>query len=222
MTLSELEQHDKGVVYVLNATTGDLNGQILISVPKKNGNGSDMVRVPKTFIPIDLTAQVTRSQLMESSEFRKTVTNGLVKLVTPEYATLLLSSDQGKEEKRRIENEINKARTVLANTGVTDGGDAEEEEDDYVDRESIGKEAKKAANKAAGGESAKVSIKLQTLVNSAAEDELSQKEIIGKLLNYNGGSLTKAEIDFLHKKYKDKPRIMTHLRSAYAALKDAA
>lgn len=219
ISLSELEQEEKGQVYVLNSSTGDLHGQILMSVPKKNGNGSDLVRVPKTFIPIDLTAQVTRSQLMESSEFRKTVTNGLLKPVTREYAEVLLSTEEGREERRRIDNEIQKARTIMQNAGVADS--EAEEEDEYVEVATIGKEAKQASQKAAS-KGTSVSVKLQTLVNSAAEDELTQTEIVGKLLNYNSGKLTMPELAYLKKKYDNKPRIMKHLKAKYAELKAEA
>lgn len=224
-TLAELEKDDKGPVFVMNASTGDLQGQILINVPKKNGNGSDIVRIPKTYIPIDLTAQVPRGQLMEASEFRKTVTNKLVKVVTPEYAQLLLSSEEGKEEKRRIENEMQKARTALQNAGVTSSDDEEEDEDDgFVEAADVGREAKRAANKQAAKSKGteKISMKLQAIVASADEDELSQSEIVGKLLNYNDGELTIHELAWLKKKYDNKPRIMKHLRTKYAELKAAA
>lgn len=217
--LAEMEKEDKGSVFVLNVATGELNGQILINVPKKHGNGSDLVKIPRTFIPMDLTNQVTRSQLMESSEFRKTVTGGLLKLVTPEYAEMLLSSEDGREEKRRIENEMSKAKTIIANAGVT-SEDSEEEE--YADREDAEEDAKKrrevkSSKTADGG----VSVKLQTLVNSAAEDDLDERGIVAKLRNYNGGEFKNKELDFLSKRYANKPRIMKYLKEVYAAKKKA-
>lgn len=219
-TLEELEKEDKGPVYVMNATTGDLQGQILINVPKKNGNGSDIARIPKTFIPVELSAQVPRSQLLEASEFRKTVSNKLIKLVTREYALLLLGSEEGREEKRRIDNDMQKARTAIQNAGVTEE-DEEEEDDGYVERSDVGKEAKRAANRAAAKSKGteKVSVKLQSIVASAEEDELSQIEIVGKLRNYNRGELTLPELAWLKKKYDGKPRLMKHLKEKYQELK---
>jgi hypothetical protein len=220
MTIAELEKSDRGPVYVLNATSQlETSGQILITIPKKNGNGSDLLKVPKTFIPIDLAAQISRSQILESSEFRKAVLGGMLKLVTQEYAELLLESDQGREEQRRLDNERNRTKTILANAGVTEDRD-DSSDDDYVDRESVGREAKAKAVKAAGKGDVKVSVKLQTLVNSAAEEELNQKQIVNRLLNY--GKLQKVDIIYLGKQYKDKPIIMKHLRGVLEELKAAA
>jgi hypothetical protein len=150
------------------------------------------------------------------------VTGGLIKLVTADYAQVLLSSEQGREEKRRIDNEANKSRTILANAGVTEETNEADEESDYVEIESVGKEAKKAAKLAGGGEKAAVSIKLQTLVNSAAEEDNTEREIVGKLLNYNSGRLAMVELDYLRKKYANKPRIMKHLKEVYRELKAEA
>ena len=72
-----------------------------LGVLRRNGVGSDPLRIPKTFIPIDLTLQVPRTQIMESADFRRTVGGGLVKIVTPEYAELILNTEEGRAEQER-------------------------------------------------------------------------------------------------------------------------
>lgn len=222
MSISDLEDTgEKGAVWVLNTMTGDMQGQLLINVPKKHGNGQDLVRVPKTFIPMDLTDQVSKGQLLESSEFRKTITGGLLKLITPEYAELVLSSDEGREEKRRVINEMNKAKTIIANAGVASDDDEEE-----VDVEDAGREARKlrdGSDNGKSGKTAKANVKLQTAVNNGLEAEDNEKQLLARIRTYaTTNDLTIADIKWLNAKLGDKPRIKKYLKEAYDELKAEA
>jgi hypothetical protein len=222
MTIADLEESgEKGPVWVLNTMTGDMQGQLLINVPKKHGNGQDLVRVPKTFIPLDLTDQVSKGQLLESSEFRKTITGGLLKLITSEYANLVLSSDEGKEERRRVTNEMNKAKTIIANAGV-----ASDEDDDEVDAEDASREARKLRDGSDNGKSAKTAkanVKLQTAVNNGMEAEENEKQILARIKNHAvGNDLTLSDVKWLNVKLGDKPRIKKYLKEVYEELKEAA
>jgi hypothetical protein len=219
MTIADLEESgEKGSVWVLNTMTGDMQGQLLINVPKKHGNGQDLVRVPKTFIPMDLTDQVSKGQLVESSEFRKTITGGLLKLITPEYAELVLSSDEGREERRRVVNEMNKAKTIMANAGVAS------DEDDEVDVEDAGREARKLRDGSDSGKkgTSKANVKLQTAVNNGIEAEENEKQVLARIKNHAvGNDLTISDVKWLHTKLGDKPRIKKYLKEVYDELKKA-
>lgn len=221
MSISDLEESgEKGAVWVLNTMTGDMQGQLLINVPKKHGNGQDLVRVPKTFIPMDLTDQVSKGQLLESSEFRKTITGGLLKLITPDYAELVLGSDEGREEKRRVLNEMNKAKTIIANAGVVDDGD-----EDEIDAEDASREARKLrdGSDSKHGKTAKANIKLQTAVNNGIEAEENEKLILARIKTYAVGmDLTINDIKWLNAKLGDKPRIKKYLKEIYDELKAEA
>ena len=206
MTIEQLEEVDKGPVYVINATSGELGGNLLFSVPKLNGNGSDLIRVPKTFIPVDLAMQVSRAQLVASSEFRTTVNKGLIKIANPQYARALLDSEDGKAEQLRIQNEMKAARMVVENAIVQDTT-----EDDYIEVKQVEKEAKKAA----GDDVKTVSIKLKTLCNNAKHEEWAQTKITTSLRNY--GDLSKKEIAFVSKQFKDSPRVRKYLQEVAKA-----
>jgi hypothetical protein len=207
-TLEDLEKSSKGPVYVINATSGELAAKVLFNVPKVNGNGSDLIRVPRSFAPIDLAMQVPRNQLLQAAEFRQTLMKGLLRICNPEYAKMILNSEDGKEEARRVQNEMNAARQVVENAVLQD-----ETEDDYVEVKDVAKNVKKA--KEEGGDDT-VNIKLKTLVNTAIHDEYSQPKVVGSLRNY--GALTKKEVSFVNKKFKDSPRVRKYLRE-YAVSK---
>jgi hypothetical protein len=201
MTIEQLEEVEKGPVYVINATSGELGGNLLFSVPKLNGNGHDLIRVPKTFIPIDLSMQVSRQQLVASSEFRSTVNKGLIKIASREYAKALLESEDGQAEQTRIQNEMKAARMVVENAVVQ-----EETDDDYIEVKQVEKEAKASA----ASDVNTVSIKLKTLVNNAKHEEWVQTKTVLALRNY--GSMSKKDVSYLSKQFKDSPRIRKYLQ----------
>ena len=235
-TLEELEMSEKGSVWVLNNTRDNLEGKVICSIPKKNGNGADIIRVPRSFIPFDLTQQVGRSQLLESAEFRKTVNTKLIKLITPEYAAVLLGTDEAKEEQQRLVNEENKAKMLLKKAGVVDGqvstGVGEDDEEEFFDtskgdatpkknKKSVAASVKEEADVADSTKTIKKgpSVKVQGIVAGASRDGLTEVQIVGKLKNV---TLRRADLAFLSRTYSDKPRIMKFLKSALKELKEAA
>lgn len=101
ITLREVENQEKGGIYVLNKTRDIERGRVVFQVPKANGVGSDAVIIPPTFIPLDLTEQVSRKQLLESSEFRKAVNSRRVELISEsEYESLMKDPMAGPERDR--------------------------------------------------------------------------------------------------------------------------
>lgn len=104
LTIRDLEKTDKGGIFVLNKTMGIEKGRIVFPVPKANGMGSDAVIIPGTFIPIDLTEQVSRKQLLESSEFRKCVNSRRIEIITEEEYARLMGQEGAKEENDRLYN----------------------------------------------------------------------------------------------------------------------
>lgn len=104
LTLTDIEDMEKGPIYVLNSTKQPEQGEVSFTVPKLSGSGVDNVIVPSTFIPIDLMEQVSRKQLMESSEFKRAVRGKVLTLISKEYADDLLSEDEAVYEQDRIFN----------------------------------------------------------------------------------------------------------------------
>ena len=222
-TLAELEQKNIGPVWVMNTSerSGDA-AQILISVPKVNGTGVDVVRIPRTFIPIDLTMQVPRAQLLNSAEFRKTLQKGLINLVSEPYAKALLSTSDGKAEQRRIENALMQAQVAADNATVASG----DSEDDYFDPNNMEEEGapskaaqtKKVEEKIQRQAQPEVSLKLQNLANTALEQKHSEQQIRSSLRNY-GKPMNNEEFKFLASKFKGKDKVIALLKELKAKQK---
>lgn len=206
-TIEELEKRNTGPVYVINATQKELAGNLLITIQKLTGNGSDLVRIPQTFVPIDLAMQVSKRQLLASSEFRSSINKGFLKLPSAEYAKMLLESETGKEESRRIQNEMIAARSLVENAAIQ-----ESTEDDYVDipnEEVTSKTKVKVKTKTVA--SREVNMKLKALAANAKNDGWTQIRTAAAIQSY--GDMSKAEVSYLAKQFNDSKKIKSVLRT---------
>lgn len=105
-SLEQLEtQPDLGPVWVRNTSNGERRGNVVITVARHNGIGSDTLEVPPTWIPVDLTSRVARRHLLNDNQFRQSLDVGLLTLVHPEDAAKLFETDpEARTEKQRLRN----------------------------------------------------------------------------------------------------------------------
>lgn len=92
-TIRELEKHlstegnQHDGIYVLNTTPSNDRGRqerISIAVPKPGNLGIDVVVIPSTDMPINILDQVPKDSILQSSEFRRSLRQGVLTLVNPE------------------------------------------------------------------------------------------------------------------------------------------
>jgi hypothetical protein len=96
---------DAGPVWVLNSSRGTRRGDVVLTVARNSGLGSDTVVVPATWIPLDLTMMVSRSQLLRDNQFRQSILNGLLTLVNEDDATSLFDEhEDALKERQRLSN----------------------------------------------------------------------------------------------------------------------
>ncbi len=130
LSFSDLEADpDKGPVWVFNGTQNENNDQrrqLMLVVPSLQGNTSNTVIIPRTFIPINLTEQVSKKQLVQSSDFRRAVASGLLILTEEESANSILQRKGAIVESERLRKEARKARDLLsqANMAVVAEGES--------------------------------------------------------------------------------------------------
>lgn len=141
-TLEQLEKEDRGPVYVINNLKGGYKGMIIVPIARRSGNGQDVLRIPPTFIPVDLTLQVSKSQILDSTEFRRTVGKKLVILVNPEYARRLLATDEAQRELQQVSENMARAKLMVESQIMNGNTNAEtsmvnEVDDSEVDSASM-------------------------------------------------------------------------------------
>ncbi len=111
-----IRQDEKDPIWCLNNTPmKGYAGNLLITIPKKYGNGQpDPIHLPRTWLPLDITLQVPRSQIIDSSEFLRAVQSETIILISSDYAKYLMSKEGAREEIERLEQEKQKSAHASA------------------------------------------------------------------------------------------------------------
>lgn len=140
LSISDVEkQPQHTAIWAVNTAPDSIleqTGEILLTIQKLNGSGNDPLRIPQTWLPQDLTAQVPRKQLLSSAEFRRAVQSQLIGLITEDNARKLLSQDGAKEEnqkllaRKRLIKDVSAARAVTGEVTLISGesGDNDDSE----------------------------------------------------------------------------------------------
>lgn len=108
--LSELDpKSHKGALWIVNTAAQSKykisSGQLIISIPSLNGGKEEALIVPYTWLPMDAAAHFQAERLLSSTEFRKSVINGLVTVISTKDAERLSETEGADEERERL-NEL--------------------------------------------------------------------------------------------------------------------
>ncbi len=96
-------------------------GEVLLAIPKRNGNGQpDPLRIPQTWLPQELTRDIPRQRLLQSSEFRKAVSSQLIGLIDEATAHRILQQNGATEEQQRLAAQTKHIRTAGAARTIAD------------------------------------------------------------------------------------------------------
>jgi hypothetical protein len=101
MMLAQLEKIQTSSVWIYNRT----NPKGIISFLSDSGAGSnDIVTIPITWIPMDLTTQSPKKSLVNNAHFRRLVSGGVLELISEEDVMKVFSSPDAQEERVRVFN----------------------------------------------------------------------------------------------------------------------
>ncbi len=142
LTIAQVEDSgERGSVWVLNRASASYihqGGDVVIGIPKLNGNGGDPLVIPQTWLPTDACATFPRQRVMQSSEFRGAVLKGLLVIIPEDEAEKLYRKDGAAQEQARLNrqrqnvSEASAARTINSKNvqitrvdGVTDEEDTD-------------------------------------------------------------------------------------------------
>jgi hypothetical protein len=155
ISLSELDENERGPLWVLNNaanTKRKLRGNVHISIPAVNGKGEDGLTVEHTWLPIDAASFIPRQRLLQATQFRRAVIEGLIKVISRDDAERLLMQDGAYEERERLDGlkdivtNATKQRKITAEMTVVGGDNDEDDESDAVEmfaEENLAKAAKR-------------------------------------------------------------------------------
>jgi hypothetical protein len=155
ISLSELDENERGPLWVLNNasnTKRKLRGNVHISIPALSGKGEDGLTIEHTWLPIDAAEFIPRPRLLQSTQFRRAVSQGLVKVISRDDAERLLMQDGAYEERERLDGlkdavaNATKPRGIKAEMTVVGGNNDEDDESEVVEmfgEESLAQAAKR-------------------------------------------------------------------------------
>lgn len=103
-----LSQPKSAPIWVLNKTSGSIRGPIMFEAPKLNGSGVDTVRIPDTWLPVNLTEQLDRAQITAATEFRRIIRVGQIAVIDAEEAEELKARPGANEEDQRVREQSNR------------------------------------------------------------------------------------------------------------------
>lgn len=107
LNLSELEKSTDASVWVFNLSGAaevvrDFpRGIINISINDGIGN-SIGIKIPITWVPVDMTTQVTKGALTANPQFRRLVSAGVLKIIAEEHAMAIISTPEGRKETQKV------------------------------------------------------------------------------------------------------------------------
>jgi hypothetical protein len=183
-------------------------GEILVSVPGRNGGEPDRLLMPKTWLPQNMTRIISRQRLLQAVEFRQAVDKGLISLISAEDAERLLRQDGADEEQERLRQrardirQAGAARTLAdSKTEIVRADGVVEEDDDVgstkatiIDSDDAASMAKSAAR---GTEEAEPGISIQFKIwadrLSLSSDVLAKNDIKSRR------KFSRAELSYLQR-----------------------
>ena len=97
---SLLDEKRSMPLYIIN--TSDLNntqprGELYITI--RNGDRDQIIKIPNTWIPIDLSAYAAREAILNSPEFRQALQRGRMEAINSKVAEEVLATESAQEEK---------------------------------------------------------------------------------------------------------------------------
>lgn len=114
-------------------------GEIVIPIQQQNGQGDpDLVHIPQTWLPQEVTRIVPRKRLLNSTRFMRAINDGLISIISEDDASRLLRQSGAKEETSRLQalqkhiKDAGAARTISDSSAIISRADGivDDDEDD--------------------------------------------------------------------------------------------
>lgn len=122
VTIDTLHEKEKGPIWVINnsAATNPPGADLFITVAAAKGNTVTIVKVPRTWLPVNLNEQAPRQDILDSPQFLRAVSSGILRLISAEEA-----QDKNTNSGAPIERErLVQAENAVKNAALTEGGKA--------------------------------------------------------------------------------------------------
>lgn len=194
LNLRDLEDQTDTSLFVLNNT--EPRGEIVFNVTV--GRGRDyIVVVPDTWVPFDLTTQAKKSEILDSPDFRRAVTQKYLTVVSTKSADeFLRDNEYATAELHRVYNKAGGQNNIAANSDRPNSDRTNigknESKLDQIRQSTAGIPAEQAVEESISG----AVMQIVARSNSESEDRMDVKEAISLLM---GRKLNSKELEYIMK-----------------------
>lgn len=199
LTIQEaLKQKSTDNLWVINNSSESslgITGEIIIPIVDQSGRRSNSLVIRSTWLPTNLQEEMDRETILGSAEFRTHLKNGLIRIITEEYASELNNDPMAATERKRLESKRSKD---LIDQALSMAGSSQ------IEVQVEGK-SQTANNEYQKG----ISFAFKTWVdNLQVRDEA---DIISEFRTRK--VFTNAELKFLHGNLQSKPQVIDYIKS---------
>lgn len=191
LSLRELEEQKDTSLFIINNTQP--RGEIIFNVTTARGKDHTVI-VPDTWIPFDLTTQAKKTEIIDSPDFRRAVSQRyLVPVSTGSADEFMNNSELGRNELDRVFNRAGGNNVVASNSTFTS---AQQEKMAQIRSQSGGVTV---ASDVLADSSEAISGAVIQIVNRSnldGEDKMEIKEALSLLV---GRKLNSKELDYIVK-----------------------
>lgn len=234
LTISQVEDSgERGSIWVVNRASASYirhGGDVVIGIPKMNGNGGDPLVIPQTWLPVDACAVFPRPRVLQSSEFRAAVLKGLIVIIPEDEAIRMLLKDGADQEQARLARqaqnvtEASAARTINSkNVQITrvDGVVDEDDEDTEAAHEGVKVYGDDDINKVMAGKVDKTDDGFDSGF-MIFFDRLRENNDVGALNDIrNRSRFTRKELRYMAKNLPNHPKCVKAIKSRIAEFKSS-
>ena len=134
LSAQDLIDQERGAIWVINTCDQVVEGGGDVQITVVVHGQARILRVPRTWLPVEATKAIPRKQILESAFFLEAISKGLITAISAEDAEAMLSQEGSEEELNRLAEAEAIIRQAIQTKGygknVTISGSSDELEDD--------------------------------------------------------------------------------------------
>lgn len=138
LSAQDLIDQERGAIWVLNTCDQVVDGGGDVQITVIVHGQPRILRVPRTWLPIEATKAIPRKQILESAFFLEAISKGLIMAISTEDAEVLLGQEGSDDELNRLAEAESIIRQAIQTKGygrnvtISGSSDELEEEDQPV------------------------------------------------------------------------------------------
>lgn len=144
LTAQELIDQEKGAIWVINTCDQVVEGGGDVQITVVVHGQPRILRVPRTWLPIEATKAIPRKQILESAFFLEALSKGLITAISAEDAQDLLGQEGSEAELDRLSDAESIIRQAIQTKGYGKNVTISGSSDELADEEQPVKKAFKA------------------------------------------------------------------------------